>query len=176
MIQPADKGSGVCILDRVDYENEAKRQLTDTLVDKDGMTQNYYEEISENSIKKQYDEIKKTLDEGVKNKYFSAKQMLPVKPKAGSFYLLPKVHKKFDKIPKGRPIIPGCGSNTEISSWFCDQALKDSVKEQESYIQDTPDLLRFCEEVNENGTLPEETKPVAIDLKSMSKTFQFRRD
>ena len=93
--------------------------------------------------------------------------MLPVKPKAGSFYLLPKVHKKFDKIPKGRPIIPGCGSNTEILSWFCDQALKDSVKEQESYIQDTPDLLRFCEEVNENGTLPEETKPVAIDLKSM---------
>ena len=30
VIQPADKGSGSCILDRVDYENEAKGQLTDT--------------------------------------------------------------------------------------------------------------------------------------------------
>ena len=108
------------------------------------MTQNFYEKISENS-----------------------KQMLPVKPKSGSFYLFPKVHKKFDKIPKGSLIIPVCGSNMKILSWFCDQALKDSEKEQESYIQDKPDLVRFCEEVYENGTLPEETKPVAIDLKSM---------
>ena len=30
VIQPADKGSGSCVLDRVDYENEAKGQLTDT--------------------------------------------------------------------------------------------------------------------------------------------------
>ena len=75
------------------------------------------------------------MDEGVKKNSFSAtiaKQMLPVKPKPGSFYLLPKVHKKFDRIPKGRPIIPGCGSNTEILSWFCDQAVKDKVKEMES--------------------------------------------
>ena len=80
---------------------------------------NYYEKISEIEIKKQFEEIKNILNDGVKNNYFSAtfaKQMLPAKPKAGSFYLLPKVHKKFDKIPKGRPIIPGCGSNTEILS------------------------------------------------------------
>ena len=37
----------------------------------------------------------------------------------------------------------------------------------ESFIQDTPDLLRYCKETNENETLPENTKPVAIDLKSM---------
>ena len=96
------------------------------------------QQISQDNIKKQYDEIKATLDEGVKKGYFSkqfAKQMLPVKPKGGTFYLLPKVHKKFDKIPKGRPIISGSGSNTEMISWFCDQVLKEKVKDQDSYMR-----------------------------------------
>jgi hypothetical protein len=41
------------------------------------------------------------------------------------------------------------------------------VKEQDSFIEDTPDILRYFEEINENGTLPENSKPVTIDLKSM---------
>ena len=36
VIQPADKGSGICILDRNDYISEAERQLKDTLVCEDG--------------------------------------------------------------------------------------------------------------------------------------------
>ena len=93
--------------------------------------------------------------------------MLPEKPKSGLLYLLPKIHKKYDKIPKGRPIIPGCGSNTELISWFCDQSVKEKVKPKDSYIEDTPDILRFFEELNEGGTLPADAKPVTIDLKSM---------
>jgi hypothetical protein len=43
VIQPADKGSGICILDRIDYENEARTQLSDTLVDDDGIPFLYYD-------------------------------------------------------------------------------------------------------------------------------------
>jgi hypothetical protein len=93
--------------------------------------------------------------------------MLPNKPKSGTFSLLPKVHKKFDRIPKCRPIISGCGSNTEMISWFCDQALKAKVKEQDSFIEDTPDILRYFENLNENGEVPPNAKPITIDLKSM---------
>ena len=45
-IQPADKGSGICILDRKDYEAEAYRQLKDTL-EKDGEKSNYYKNVAE---------------------------------------------------------------------------------------------------------------------------------
>ena len=34
VIQPADKGSGVCVFAREDYEEEARRQLEDTLEEK----------------------------------------------------------------------------------------------------------------------------------------------
>ena len=148
VIQPADKVSGICILDRKDYVDEAQRQLNANLVFDDQEPKKYYKKVDQESIQQQYDEIKRTLEEGVKKNYFTktfAKQMLPPKPKSGSFYLLPKVHKEFENIPKVRPIIPGCGSNTERILWFCDQGLKEKVKE----------------------TLPIQSKPVSIDLKSM---------
>ena len=79
---------------------------------------------------------------------------------------LPKIHKKFITIPKGRPIIAGCGSNTERISWLLDNIAKDSVKNLDSYIEDTPDLLRLFEEINEKENLPSNAKPFSIDIKS----------
>ena len=87
-------------------------KLQDTLEDE----QEYYKKVSEKTIKDQYNLIKETLEDGVKQKYITkdfAKNLLPEKPKAGSFYLLAKVHKEYARIPKGRPIISGCGTNTE---------------------------------------------------------------
>ena len=69
--------------------------------------------------------------------------------------------------PKGRPIVPGCGSNTELISWFCDQSVKERVKLKDSYIEDTPDILRYFEKLNEDGAIPVDSKPVTIDVKSM---------
>ena len=59
-----------------------------------------------------------------------------------TLYLLTKVHKQFQRIPKGRPIIATCGPNTERISWFLDSMAKESVKNLESYIEDTPDILK----------------------------------
>ena len=170
MIQPADKGSGICIFDREDYETEANRQLQDTLENEQGQKEHYYKKVPEKTIKDQFNLIKETLEEGVKNKYITkdfARNLLPQKPKAGSFYLLGKVHKQFERIPKGRPIISGCGTNTERISWLCDQMGKEFVKKQSSFIEDTPDLLRYFKEINENKSLPANCKPIALDLKSM---------
>ena len=170
VIQPADKGSGICIFDREDYETEANRQLQDTLENEQGQKEHYYKKVPEKTIKDQFNLIKETLEEGVKNKYITkdfARNLLPQKPKAGSFYLLGKVHKQFERIPKGRPIISGCGTNTERISWLCDQMGKEFVKKQSSFIEDTPDLLRYFKEINENKSLPANCKPIALDLKSM---------
>ena len=126
--------------------------------------------MSEKTIKDQHNRIKEVLEEGVQKKYITkdfAKNLLPTKPKAGAFYLLAKVHKEYARIPKGRPIISGCGTNTERISWLCDQMGKEFVKEQKSHIEDTPDLLRYFKDINENDTLPPNCKPIALDLKSM---------
>ena len=90
-------------MDRKDYIEEAQRQLRANLVTEHGEV-NYYEKVEKDAIDKQYKDIKKVLEEGVEKNYFNkqfAKQMLPEKPKQGSFYLLPKVHKPYQKIPKG---------------------------------------------------------------------------
>ena len=44
---------------------------------------------------------------------------------------------------------------------------KEFVKKHKSFIEDTPDLLRYFEEINENKSLPANCKPIALDLKSM---------
>ena len=88
VIQPADKGSGICIFAREDYEAEARRQLDDTLEDEFGQKKCYYKKVTEKTINDQYNRIKETLEEGVKNEYITkdfAKNLLPPKPKAGSF-------------------------------------------------------------------------------------------
>ena len=44
---------------------------------------------------------------------------------------------------------------------------KDFVKNQNSIIEDTPDLLRYFKQLNETNSLPANCKPIALDLKSM---------
>ena len=169
VIQPADKNAGICILNREDYIKEANRQLTDTLKDVDGEELNYYKKSNEKAVIDQYKEIKKLIQEGVDAEYFSkdfGSKLLPKEPKSSNLYLLPKVHKQFETIPKGRPIIAACGSNTERISWLLDSIAKTSVKNLESYIEDTPDLLRYFEEVNKEENLPAGSKPYSIDIKS----------
>jgi hypothetical protein len=51
VIQPADKGSGICIFDRKDYETEAERQLYDTLEDDNGQKRSYYKKVTEKNNK-----------------------------------------------------------------------------------------------------------------------------
>ena len=139
VIQPADKGSGWCILDRSDYISEGERQLNAKLTDENGSQTNYYKKVNENLVKKQHSEIRKFLTESKDAGHIDknlAKNLLPDDPKAGALYLTPKIHKPDSfyeapsgtKIPKGRPIVSGCGSNTERNSWFVDKHLKESVK------------------------------------------------
>ena len=57
VIRPADKGSGICILDREDYMKEAERHINDTLVCEDE-ERNYYKKVCQESIQPQNKDIK----------------------------------------------------------------------------------------------------------------------
>ena len=65
-------------------------------------------------------------------------------------------------------MIAACGANTERISWLLDSVAKDSVKHLESFIEDTPDLLRFFEETNEKGNLPAGSKPYSMTSKAFT--------
>ena len=75
--------------------------------------------------------------------------------------------KPYEGFPKCRPIVSGSGCNTERISWFCDNIVKDKVKKLDSFIEDTPDLLRNINHINENMNIPDNAKPISIDIKSM---------
>ena len=53
--------------------------------------------------------------------------------------------------------------------------VKDKVKKLDSYIEDTPDLLRQFLEINEKDDIPEDTIPISIDIKSMYSNIPLKK-
>jgi hypothetical protein len=64
---------------------------------------------------------------------------------AARFYATFKVHKNHEtgKAPPERPIISGNGSITENISAYVDHHIKSLAVKHFSFLQDTPDFLRF---------------------------------
>ena len=105
IIKQADKGSAVVIMDRERYVGEAMRQLNDKDVYiplKKEPTEEMIEIINER--------VRRLHGDGYISD--STLQYLSINSvgRAGSFYLLPKIHKK--NCP-GRPVKSGCNTHTE---------------------------------------------------------------
>ena len=83
-------------------------------------------------------------------------------PKAGRFYLLPKIHKK--NIP-GRPICSSIGHPTCNISKFVDAHIKDYVPKTKSYVRDTQ---HFISRLKELGKIPQGVLLVTLDVSSLS--------
>ena len=77
-----------------------------------------------------------------------------------------KVHKEHvhGKAPPERPICSGSGSMLENVSKYIEHFIKKHGTEHLTYLQDTPDFLRFIEEINEGGKLKEETMILTVDV------------
>ena len=155
-----------------DYVKEMESQLTSTCVQPDGTTMPYYKKSSKEELIKQKVTISKLMEDGNRMGYISdndLKLMIP-SGKAGRLYGLPKVHKELKpgaNIPTCRPIVSQSGSNTEYASRFVDYYAKPLVKEIESYVEDSADILRIFEETNNAGTLPPDSFPVCVDVTSL---------
>ena len=82
-------------------------------------------------------------------------------PKAGRFYLLPKIHKAGNP---GRPIVSANGHPTKKISEFVDLHLQPHVNSLPSYLKNTTDYLR---KLQESGPIPPETLLVSLDVTSL---------
>ena len=155
VIKPADKGSAVVVMDKDHYVAEAERQLNDTtfykLLDHDP-TPDFTEQVF-TAVTEMFDKGYITED--------NLKYLLVPNPKAGRFYLLPKIHKQ--GIP-GRPIVSANGHPTERISEFIDFHLRPHVLALPSYLKDTTDYLRRLET---KPTVPDNTVLVSLDVTSL---------
>ncbi len=76
--------------------------------------------------------------------------------------MLPKIHKNLEN-PSGRPVISGNGSLPEPVSKYIDYFIKPFLQALPAYIQDTTDVLRKIQELN---NMCDSTYMVTIDVES----------
>lgn len=105
IIKPSDKNAGLCIMDEASYEQEILRQLHDDNTYRPSVLTEF--EFKMNDFKDKARHLSNFLD-----KSFKLKSIIPVNYHAAKFYVLPKVHKKFDNFPVGRPI---CNTRSTIN-------------------------------------------------------------
>ena len=155
VIKPADKGSAVVVMDTQDYIAEAGRQPSNA---------NFYIQTDTDLTKHHAKLVCQTLSKMVGNNEITEEQynyLVPENPKAGRFYLLPKIHKEGNP---GRPIISANGHPTEKISEFVDYHLRDSVKELPSYLQDT---THFLNRISHSSPVQPGTTLATMDVTSL---------
>jgi len=143
--------------------------LSETFVDPfTSITRKYYEPVPPELLAQHHDLIREVIETGLEDGEITGEEavaMIPSEPRAGRLYGLAKDHKPFSKIPPFRPIISGCGSNTEYISKFVDHHANNLVRKIPSFLEDTPHLLRcFAELQTQYEYIPSDVIPVTLDV------------
>jgi hypothetical protein len=172
IICAADKNLGICIADRLWYENEALRQLTN---------KNLYEQIPTlPNVNLIIAQIKQLLSKhgmlfDKKGKFtkhhdkfieWSSKNgiKITILP-TGTFYLTVKVHK--NPPYKGRPIIASIKSITYAMSKYLDNLLQLVMKTYYGYLANTNHLLIDINTINNTIQLDNNTTLYSSDISDM---------
>ena len=156
-IKAADKGAGIVLVNYKDYMKTCYDHLLSKVQNQTGEPQMYYKAVNEFALEDAKEKIivtlKEALDDGIITQS-DYKAMNPEDRNAAKFYCNYKVHKAHDSIPPERPIISGSGSITENISIYVDHHKKHIATQHQSYLQDTPHILRIIEKVNQGPKLP----------------------
>lgn len=164
VIKPADKGSSTVILSRLQYIQEAHRQLNDPT---------YYVKLREPLYLQTAPLVHQIIDQLYKDKWINAKQKNYLKgdsePRPRRFYILPKIHKDPSKwtipsqLPPGRPIVSDCSSETYQTAEFIEFYLFPLSTRHPAYIKDT---YHFINEVKKLK-IPEHSYFFTMDVDSL---------
>ena len=155
VIQKADKGSAVVVMNTTDYLREGYRQLSDT---------QFYTKLSHDSTQEIATNVTKTLTLMKQKGLISEKNFDHLNPAdctEARFYMLPKIHKK--GVP-GRPICSSVNHPTSRISKLVDEHIKKYVPQTKSYIRDTQD---FIKKIKDLGPIPEGAILCTLDVSSL---------
>jgi hypothetical protein len=163
IICSADKNLGICIVDRLWYENEALRQLTNetlyerlpTLPPVNQIIAQIRLLLGEYNMLYEYDKNNKKIFSKYHNKFVewsvgNDNKTVKILPTA-KFYLTVKVHKPPPH--KGRPIIASKNCITYYISKFLDDKLQAVMKAYRGYLANTNKLLIDINNINTNNNI-----------------------
>lgn len=149
-------------------------------VDESGIETPYFHQFSEREAEqKQISDLmdlKREVQKAVSNEIITeeiASYLVKDSPQPGRLYGMVKDHvikEKWapgSKIPPLRPVESASGTTFENVSEFVDIHSNYLVKELPSYVEDTPDLLRQIQDMNDKGPQPTNTIPVTLDVASL---------
>ncbi|XP_052212148.1 uncharacterized protein LOC127831197 [Dreissena polymorpha] len=156
VIRPADKGSGIVIMDREDYVKKLKCEMSDsdTYVDvTDDKTR-----MVENKVKKVADTLYKkgSIDSDLKRYLISSGGT------SGKLQGNPKLHKPGMHL---RTIVNGRNHPTEKMAEIVENELRDHVTSLPSYVGDTTDFLNKIAQIQQ--PLPDGTIIFCLDVKAL---------
>ena len=155
VINKADKGSTVVVLDRQQYVEDDLKHLSDTTV---------YQPLTADITPS----IKRSICTKLHGLYVTGmldKQMRvfcepPKEHRTSSLYFLKKIHKN----PMGiRPIVSSCSSVTENISQFVDTWLQPLMRNLPAFIKDTSEFINLIERT----PFPESCLLASIDVSSL---------
>ncbi|MGH0131312.1 UNVERIFIED_CONTAM: hypothetical protein FKN15_045536 [Acipenser sinensis] len=156
MIRPADKGSGIVIMNTDDYMKSVECELNNT---------DTYEEVKSNKINKSVKEVKE-IAERLHNKGIISKElkkyMQPHNARTGLARGNPKMHKENHPM---RMIVSTIDNPTHIIAEIAEKQLRSHVEKLPSYVKDTTQFLKRLESLKHN--LPENTILFCMDVKSL---------
>ena len=143
--------------------------LNSRLKNADGSTSPYYIKSDVTAVNTANENLEKILQEAKDNYLITNAEydaMLPEGKKLAKFYCTFKVHKehKHGEAPPERPIVSGCGATFENANKFIEHHIKHIATTHPTYLQDTPDFLRYIEEINHDGELPDNAILVTFDV------------
>ena len=135
IIKKADKGSNIVLQTRENYITECENQLNN---------KHFYIRQRFDNTKRHKAIVENLLLDMLENDEIheqTYKYLTQGGLRTSVFYTLPKIHKDFDKIPPGRPIVSSIDSPTEKISQMLDIILQPFVEKMDSYLRDTPDFI-----------------------------------
>ena len=156
VIRPADKGSGIVILNTEDYSATIEKELKDSTT---------YLETDNDRTKDVHNSIKRLVDSMYKRGLIQKEMcnyLKPVDTRSGKVQGNPKLHKQ--NIPY-RIIVNGRNHPTEKLAEIVEQELKPHVKSLPSFVQDTTDFLKKIKE--KDGQIPENSILFCMDVKAL---------
>jgi len=158
VIKEADKNAGICFMFQSDYDKEIFTQLDDL---------NFYFPSTKSqynlSVLEFVDKIK-ILDKSLNNDT-KLNSLIPINHKPAKFYILPKVHKKFETFPKGRPISSTVSTINSNISKLVDFILQPMMNYVPDIILDSTHFLILLNNVQLNPT--RKYALVTIDIAAM---------
>lgn len=160
VIQTADKGKKIVIMNKAEYINSIEEMLND---------EEFYKKEESDKSEEFCNRIRDSINELDEKDFITTKESQFLKndlaqPRIPVFYGLPKIHKLFEVMPPMRPIVSGYKSCTAALSEFLDSFLKHRAQKCKSYIKDTNDfLLKIASLKN----LPSHTILVTMDVTSL---------